>query len=132
MAETKLVGVNTIKVGSYIVIEGAACKVTNIQVSKPGKHGHAKYRIEAVGLLDGRKRTIIIPGGDNVEVPIIEKRSAQVLSIAGNKATVMDNETFETFELDIPEELKDDVVEGCKIVYWDILGQKVIKQVKGE
>ncbi|RLE44445.1 translation initiation factor IF-5A [Candidatus Woesearchaeota archaeon] len=132
MAETRLVGVNTIKVGSYIVIEGAACKVTNIQVSKPGKHGHAKYRIEAVGLLDGRKRTIIIPGGDNVEVPIIEKRSAQVLSIAGNKATVMDNETFETFELDIPEELKDDVVEGCKIVYWDILGQKVIKQVKGE
>ncbi|RLE41867.1 translation initiation factor IF-5A [Candidatus Woesearchaeota archaeon] len=132
MAETRLVGVNTIKVGSYIVIEGAACKVTNIQVSKPGKHGHAKYRIEAVGLLDGRKRTIIIPGGDNVEVPIIEKRSAQVLSIAGNKATVMDNETFETFELDIPEELKEDVVEGCKIVYWDILGQKVIKQVKGE
>ncbi len=132
MAETRLVGVNTIKVGSYIVIEGAACKVTNIQVSKPGKHGHAKYRIEAVGLLDGRKRTVIIPGGDNVEVPIIEKRGAQVLSIAGNKATVMDNETFETFELDIPEELKDDVVEGCKIVYWDILGQKVIKQVKGE
>jgi len=132
MAETRLVGVNTIKVGSYIVIEGAACKVTNIQVSKPGKHGHAKYRIEAVGLLDGRKRTIIVPGGDNVEVPIIEKKGAQVLSIAGNKATVMDNETFETFELDIPEELKDDVVEGCKIVYWDILGQKVIKQVKGE
>ncbi|MBW2979428.1 translation initiation factor IF-5A [Candidatus Woesearchaeota archaeon] len=132
MAETRLVGVNTIKVGSYIVIEGAACKVTNIQVSKPGKHGHAKYRIEAVGLLDGRKRTVIIPGGDNVEVPIIEKKGAQVLSIAGNKATVMDNETFETFELDIPEELKDDVVEGCKIVYWDILGQKVIKQVKGE
>jgi len=132
MAETKLVGVNTIKVGSYIVIEGAACKVTNVQVSKPGKHGHAKYRIEAVGLLDGRKRTIIVPGGDNVEVPIIEKRGAQVLSIAGNKATVMDNETFETFELDIPEELKEDVVEGCKIVYWDILGQKVIKQVKGE
>jgi len=132
MAETKLVGVNTIKVGSYIVIEGAACKVTNVQVSKPGKHGHAKYRIEAVGLLDGRKRTIIVPGGDNVEVPIIEKKGAQVLSIAGNKATVMDNETFETFELDIPEELKDDVVEGCKIVYWDILGQKVIKQVKGE
>ena len=132
MTETKLVGVNTIKVGSYIVIEGVACKVTNVQVSKPGKHGHAKYRIEAVGLLDGRKRTVIIPGGDNVEVPIIEKKGAQVLSIAGNKATVMDNETFETFELDIPEELKDDIVEGCKIVYWGILGQKVIKQVKGE
>jgi len=132
MAETKLVGVNTIKVGSYIVIDGVACKVTNVQVSKPGKHGHAKYRIEAVGLLDSRKRTIIVPGGDNVEVPIIEKRGAQVLSIAGNKATVMDNETFETFELEIPDELKDDVVEGSKIVYWDILGQKVIKQVKGE
>ena len=39
-------------------------------------------------------------------------------------------ETFETFELEIPEDLKDQIKEGLEIVYWDILGTKVIKQVR--
>jgi len=72
-----------------------------------------------------------MPAHDNVEVPIIEKKSAQVLSIANNVANVMDEETFETFDLEIPEELKATVVPNCKILYWTILGQRVMKQLKG-
>ena len=44
----------------------------------------------------------------------------------------MDAETYETFDLSIPEELKDTVVEGCNVVYWTILDDKVMKQVKGD
>ena len=77
----KNVGANTLKTGSYLVIEGAACKVNSIQISRPGKHGHAKMRIEGIGVVDGKKRIIVIPGHDNVEVPIIEKKTAQVLSV---------------------------------------------------
>ncbi|MEM4336679.1 MAG: translation initiation factor IF-5A, partial [Candidatus Woesearchaeota archaeon] len=80
--ETKVVDVSTIQKGSYMVIDGEACKVTNVQVSRPGKHGHAKFRIEAVGLIDGKKRDVVMPH-QSVEVPIIEKRTAQVLSISG-------------------------------------------------
>ncbi|MDK2849982.1 MAG: translation initiation factor [Candidatus Woesearchaeota archaeon] len=130
MAGTKPVSIGSLKVGSFVVIDGEACKVVDIQVSRPGKHGHAKVRLTGVGLLDGKKRVIVAPGHDNVDVPIIDKKNAQVLSIAGNVATVMDMESYETFELEIPEELKDSCVEGSVVLYWDVLGEKVMKQIK--
>lgn len=129
--ETKVVDVSTIQKGSYMVIDGEACKVTNVQVSRPGKHGHAKFRIEAVGLIDGKKRDVVMPH-QSVEVPIIEKRTAQVLSISGDTANVMDSESYETFDLQIPEELKGEVTEGCNVLYWVVLNSKVMKQVKPE
>ena len=127
----KVVGVNTIKVGSFIIIDDVACKVTSCESSKSGKHGHAKYRIVAVGLLDGKKREILRPSGENVEVPIIDKKTAQVLSVTGDTANVMDVESYETFDLKIPEEFKGQVVEGANVLFWVILGEKVLKQVKG-
>ncbi|MBW2970145.1 translation initiation factor IF-5A, partial [Candidatus Woesearchaeota archaeon] len=120
-----------IKEGSYILIDGAACKVASSETSKSGKHGHAKVRIVAIGLMDNKKREVVMPAHDNVEVPIIEKKSAQVLSVAGDTANVMDEESYETFDLKIPEELKETVVPNCKILYWTIMGEKVMKQIKG-
>ncbi|MBS3124748.1 translation initiation factor IF-5A [Candidatus Woesearchaeota archaeon] len=128
---TKVVGASSIKDGSFIIIEGAACKVISAETSKSGKHGHAKARIMAVGLIDNKKREIVLPGHDNVEVPIIEKKSAQVLSVVGDTANVMDDESYETLDLKIPDELKDTVVSGVKIIYWIILNEKVMKQLKG-
>ena len=125
-----IVSVSSLKVGSYVVIDGEACKVASLGVSRPGKHGHAKVRIVAVGLIDGKKRDIVMPGHDNIETPIVEKKTAQVLSITGDSANVMDSETYETFDLKIPEELKEEVVEGCSVLYWVILNQKIMKQVK--
>ena len=131
MAETKKSSVGSLTRGSYVVIDGAACKVTSTQTSRPGKHGHAKVRMEAVGIIDGKKRVIVMPGHDQVDVPIVEKKTAQVLSIQNNVANVMDSVTYETFDLKIPEDLKGQVVEGANILYWEILDQKVMKQVKG-
>ncbi len=130
MAGTKPVSIGSLKVGSFVVIDGEACKVADIQVSRPGKHGHAKVRLTGVGLLDGKKRVIVAPGHDNVDVPIIDKKNAQVLSISDNVATVMDMESYETFELEIPEELKSSCVEGSVVLYWDVLGERVMKQIK--
>jgi len=84
----------------------------------------------AVGLIDGKKRNYVAPGHDNVEVPLIAKKDAQVLSVTGNKANVMDMETFETYDMEIPEELTGQVGEGNVVLYWQILNDKVMKQVK--
>ena len=127
---TKQASIGTLQRGSYIMIEGIASKVTGTQTSRPGKHGHAKVRLEAVGIIDGKKRIIVSPGHDNVEVPIIEKKIAQVLSISGDTANVMDNESYETFDLEIPEELKGKVIEGLSVLYWDIVGDKVMKDIR--
>ncbi len=127
---TKIVGATSIKEGSFLLVDGVACKVVNTDISKSGKHGHAKVRIVAIGLIDEKKREMVIPGHDNVEVPIIEKKTAQVLSVSGDKANVMDSETYETFDLAIPPDMKESVVEGCQVLYWMIMGEKVMKQIK--
>ena len=128
--EIKRKSVGSLQVGNYCVIDGAACTVTNIQTSRPGKHGHAKVRLDAVGMVDGRKRQIVMPGHDEIDVPVIDKRNAQVLSISGDTAQVMDSETYETFDLAIPEELKEELTEGATILYWQILNDRVMKQIK--
>lgn len=131
MSDTKMVAANNIQKGSFIILERAACKVVDVEISKPGKHGHSKVRVSAVGLVDDKKRIVVMPGHDNVEVPMIEKRNAQVLSVHNDTANVMDSETYETFDLKIPDEFKEQVVDGSSVLYWTILNEKIIKQVKG-
>ena len=126
----KSVSVGSLKEGSYVILDDAACKVTSLNVSRPGKHGHAKVSITAVGLIDGKKRATVMPGHDHVEVPMVDKRTAQILSIHGDIANVMDSETYETFDLKIPEELKTSVTEGVNVLYWVILNDKIMKQLK--
>lgn len=128
--ETKQQSAGSLKPGRYVVFDGVAYVVKNIDISKTGKHGSTKCKIEATSLTDNRKVMKIVPSGDNVEVPIIDKKNAQVLSIQGDVASVMDMETYETFDLSIPDELKNDVKEGSQVVYWVILGEKVMKMVK--
>lgn len=131
MYEKKLVSVGGLKKGDTIIIDEAPCKITDVAISRPGKHGHAKVNLTAVGVLDNKKRNIVLPGHDKIDVPIIEKKSAQILSMVGNKANVMDTETYETFEMDIPEELQGQVHEGVEVLYWLVMGMKVMKQIKG-
>src|SRR3989338_6633629 len=130
MYEKKLVSVGSLKKGDTIIIDDAACKITDTATSRPGKHGHAKVNRMAVGLLDGKKRNVVMPGHDRVEAPIVEKKNAQILSVSGNKANVMDVESYETFEMDIPEELQGQVHEANEVLYWLLMGVKVMKQVK--
>ncbi|MEK6891798.1 MAG: translation initiation factor IF-5A [Nanoarchaeota archaeon] len=132
MADTKMVGANQILKGNFILMGGVACKVVDVEISKPGKHGHSKVRISAMGLVDEKKRIEVMPGHDNVEIPIIEKRNAQVLSVQGDMANVMDSENYETFDIKIPEEFKGQVKDGMSVMYWVIMSERVIKQVRSE
>ena len=127
---TKQTTASNIKQGSSVVFDGIACNVKRVDKGKTGKHGSAKCKIEAIGMINGEKIIKVMPASEKVDVPIIEKKSAQVLSIQGDMANIMDNESYETFDMKIPEELKDQVVDGCQVVFWVILDKKIIKQVK--
>ena len=130
MAEKTVASIGSLKPGRYVIFDDKVCIIKSTQTSRTGKHGHAKCRVEAVGVLDGSKIIKIIPAHDNVDVPIIEKKAAQVLSISGDTANIMDMESFETFDLKIPDELKADIKEGVQVVYWIMMGDKMMKQVK--
>jgi translation initiation factor 5A len=128
----KVVEVKTLKVGKYVILSDEASKIVSIQTSSPGKHGAAKARVEAVGIFDNQKRTLVKPVDAKVDVPIIDKRAAQVLALMGSDVQLMDLETYETFEVPIPEELKDDLVEGAEVGYIVAMGQKKLMRIKGK
>ena len=119
--------VRTLRVNRYVIIDDEPCKIVSISTSKPGKHGEAKARIEAIGIFDGQKRSIVHPVKHKVHVPMIDKRTAQVLSLVGDTAVqLMDLETYETFEMPIPEEFKGQLQPGNEIQYLQALGRKKI------
>jgi translation initiation factor 5A len=123
----KIINATEVRNGTVIIIEGEPCTVKSFDVSKTGKHGHSKVRLEAVGITDGRKRVIAVPGHERFEVPMIFKRKAQVLS-SGEKISVMDLESYETIELDSPKDFDEAINPEDQVEYWDIEGVKLIKR----
>lgn len=121
--------IKDLKEGKYVIMDGEACKVTKITKSKPGKHGGMKARVEAVGIFDNQKRNIMGPVDNKVEIPLIKKETAQVLNVMGKTVQLMDNSTYETFELDIPADYKGDLNQGQEILYMEALGKKKIIQL---
>ncbi len=124
----KIINATDVRNGTVIIIEGEPCTVKKFDVSKTGKHGHSKVRIEAVGLTDGNKRVIARPGHERFEVPLILKKKAQVLSASGESVSVMDLENFETIELPSPKDIEEPIKPEDQVEYWDIEGIKIIKR----
>ncbi|MBN2599880.1 MAG: translation initiation factor IF-5A [Candidatus Thermoplasmatota archaeon] len=122
--------VRELKVGRYVLIDEEPCKIQSISTSKPGKHGEAKARIDAVGIFDEQKRSVVHPVKHKVHVPIIDKRSAQILALMGTDVVqLMDMETYETFEMPIPEDLKGQLEPGKEILYLQAMGKRKITRV---
>ena len=122
----KLIDATQAKSGVTILIEGEAYTVKSNDISKTGKHGASKCRIEAVGIFSEKKKVIAVNGGERFEVPLIEKKRAQVLSISEKTASVMDLESYETIDLPFMEVLKKQLQPEQQVEYWDIEGKKVI------
>ena len=122
----QLAEVRTLRVNRYMIIDEEPCKIMSISTSKPGKHGEAKARIEAIGVFDGQKRSVVHPVKHKVQVPIIDKRTAQVVALMGSNVQLMDMETYVTFDMPIPEEFKGQLQPGNEVSYLEALGRKKI------
>lgn len=118
--------VRELKEGRYILIDDQPCKIISISTSKPGKHGEAKARIEAVGVFDGSKRSIVHPVKHRIQVPQMDKRKAQVLSMSGDEVQLMDLETFETFHLKVSDEQRNALKIGGETLYVSSMGMRKI------
>jgi translation initiation factor 5A len=122
--------IKNLQTGKYCMIDDEPCKVLGVTTSVPGKHGGAKARLEVVGIFDNRRRSIVKPADTEVEIPIVEKKTGQVIAISGDTAQVMDMESYETFDAPIPEELKGKLVQGGEVLYWILTGRKMLVQLK--
>jgi translation initiation factor 5A len=122
----------SLKPGSYFLIEGEPCKVVSIEKSKPGKHGSAKANIVAIGFFDNRKRNVIMPADRMVDVPLIDKTSATVIADMGETYSLMDSETYETYEVPKPkdEEIASKIELNVAVEVWNVMDIKIIVRVK--
>ncbi|MGY5855624.1 MAG: translation initiation factor IF-5A [Candidatus Thorarchaeota archaeon] len=122
----------SLKPGSYFIIDGEPCRVISMDKSKPGKHGSAKANIVAVGFFDNRKRNVIMPADRMVDVPLIDKTSATVIADMGETYSLMDSETFETYEVLKPadEEVAAKIELNVAVEVWHVMDTRIIVRVK--
>ena len=127
-----------LKVGSYILLPvgdqatGEPCRISEYETSKPGKHGAAKARIVGVGIFDGQKRPHVGPVSMQVHVPLIDKRTGQVISITGDVIQLMDSETFETIDVtQVDGEAEGKLENGRDVEYWKVMDRTKVMRVKG-
>ena len=126
----RLIDAYDCKPGTTILVEGQACTVRSNDISKTGKHGASKCRIEAIEIFSGKKKIVAVPGSERFDVPMIEKKKAQILSINGDKVSVMDLESFETLDVPFMPELEGQLVPEQQVEYWNIEGKKMIMRAQ--
>ncbi len=125
----RIINATDAKPGTIILSDNEAYAVRSNDISKTGKHGASKCRIEAVGVFSDKKKIITVPGGERFDVPNIDKRKAQVLSVSDSSASVMDLETYETIDLPYHPDLKGQIESDRNVEYWDIEGKRMIMRV---
>jgi len=125
--------VGSLKIGQHIVIDGEPYRIVSLEKSKPGKHGSMKARIVAINIFDDSKKSIVSPVDARVDVPIIEKRSAQVVSMEESSVQLMDLENYEVFFASKPteEDVRNKLSLNAEVEYWNVLGKTKIVRVKG-
>jgi translation initiation factor 5A len=115
---TSAIPATRLKKGDLILLEGQCdeiFKIKNTSTSAPGKHGHAKVRIMYENIFTGSGGEVTYSGHKEIEKPVVEKEKSQVLSITAKVvpndpklattpavAQLMNLETFETYDLQVP------------------------------
>jgi translation initiation factor 5A len=128
----KMAKVGELKQGSYAIINDEPSQIVSIQKSKPGKHGSAKFRCTAISIFDGRKQSFVSSTDATIQIPIVDKRSGQVVSMGPTSIQLMDLETYDMMDVAIPtdEEIASKLEAGKDVEYWVIMDRVKIQRVK--
>jgi translation initiation factor 5A len=113
-------------------MDGEPCRIVEVEHSKPGKHGSAKARVVGMGLFDEAKHTLMSPVVEKVEVPMIEKKSGQIISVSPSSITVMDLGDYSTLDVPVPtdESVASKIVPNIVVEYWQIGSRCKVMRVK--
>jgi translation initiation factor 5A len=130
MTEKVFATAKELKIGKYVLIDDIPCRIVEIESSKPGKHGAAKMRITAIGVFEGQKKTLLTPGDADVDVPIIDRKNVQIMSVSGTTAQVMDSRTYEIYDINIPPELVAAAAPGKEAEILESMGKRMMERIR--
>lgn len=80
--------------GGHVLLKGHPCKISEISISKTGKHGHAKANIVGIDILTDKKYEDMCPTSHNMEVPNVSRTEYALLDCdedAGSMSVLLDN-----------------------------------------
>jgi translation initiation factor 5A len=88
--ESTSVPANDIKKGGYVMLQGRPCRVVEIKISKPGKHGPAKANIAGSDLFTGDRLVAHLPASHDIKVPLVKRQLYQLINIDGRNTQLLD------------------------------------------
>jgi translation elongation factor P/translation initiation factor 5A len=97
-----------IKKGMYILLDEKTCKVTDVVITKTGKHGHMKVNLVANEIFGGKKHTYMCAGHNTLLQVEVKKNEYQVLAVYSHQGEeyMLDyfNENSEVVSVPLQEE----------------------------
>jgi translation initiation factor 5A len=121
-----------LKKGECIIINNGIYKITRKEVVAVGTHSHSKTKIYVVPIEGGGEKNYIYNHQDKVEIPEIENRVGQIISIGENSLQVMDTKTYETLEVLSNQEILDKAEEGKILFFFTYQGvSKALQYERG-
>jgi len=78
--------------GVFVVMKDCPCKVSDLKISKTGKHGHAKANMVGYDVITGKKYQETVPGHITMMEFTPIKIEYEVADIVGSDITAMDPE----------------------------------------
>jgi translation initiation factor 5A len=130
MVEKSYVTAKDLKEGKYILIDDIPCRIAEIESSKSGKHGAHKLRITGIGVFEGQKKVMLSPGDATVEVPMIERKTVQIMAINGKTAQVMDSQNYEMYDIELSEDILANAAPGKEAEILEAMGRKKVERIR--
>ena len=112
------------------MINGVPSRIAQVTKSKPGKHGSAKFRCVAISLFDGSKQSFVGSTGATIQIPLVDKRSGQIVSMTPSSVQLMDLENYDMMDVEMPkdEEVASALESGKEVEYWIIMDRIKIQR----
>lgn len=108
--------------GNYFIYNGEPVRVLRKEVIVVGTHSHSKLKFYIQGLNEKGERDINFHHTDKIEIVDIIRKLGQVIAKANNKVQVMDMVSYETFDVNSPQDLFNDLSEGDNVTFIELNG----------
>ena len=93
---------SALRVGGYVVIHGAPCRVVTTHTTKIGKHGHAKTTYAGVDIFTKQRHEDSCPATHKVLVPEVGRFEGQVVGIDDGYITLLLDDMTTRSDLRLP------------------------------
>lgn len=103
--------------GKYFMYKEEIHKVVRKEVVTYGTHSHTKLKLYIQDLWGKGEKVINLSHTDRVDMVDIIKKTAQVISKTPQSVQIMDTHSYETFDVQIDPELKEQINEGDEVIF---------------